>query len=297
MKLRNGMLLAVALILAGSCQTRRTALAENPVSSGIPIKLAARGHHVEVTEKDDGLYHVRTLGGDPYISAEFLAEPIDPRTQHIITFDYTADRDPGHFQVFYGPPISAESQAVASMTAASEWTQFRIDLKETGKNFWGPIILFRFDFGSRAGVNFKIRNIRLLGPASDKRVLAPGPSERLVTVEVDVVVIDFGEEFERAKSENSLSTRLLKELRIGNVDGKGIFQHSPGDVSKGNARLVFADVAMPKTSGNEKLVMSYYKGLNVDHTTKDRADGVGFVVAVDGQEVHRSLNKRGTGRG
>ncbi len=283
--------LALALMLACSCQSRRIALDEATLS-GMPIMLStSHGHDVEVTREGEDVYHVRTLGTDPYIHAVFLDEAIDTHTQHVIAFEYTADRDPGHFQVFYGPPISARAQAVTDMPAAAEWTPFRIDLKKTGKNFRGPLALFRFDFGNQAAVNLRVRNVRLLGPAPGRKALVPGPSERLVTVEEDAVVIDFADEFKTAKSANSLSTRLTEALRIGDIDGKGIFQHSPRDVSSGNASLTFADVVMPTISVDEKLILSYYKGLNVDHTTKDQADGVAFVLGIDGTEVHRSVKQ------
>ncbi|MBT3374434.1 MAG: hypothetical protein HN742_04605 [Lentisphaerae bacterium] len=288
----------MASALACLCQIIQTAAAaeiptgtSRDTGSKVSITLEDHGHHVEVTDKGGGLYHIRTLGNDPYISAKFLAEPIDPLTQHILAFEYTADTNPELLQVFYGPPISAAAQAAAPMAVAADWTEFRIDLKETGKNFRGPIILFRLDFGLRANVNFRIRNVRLLGPGPGKKNLVPGPSERLVTVEVDTVVIDFAEAFDAATSENSLSTKQIKSLTIDKIDGRGIFQHSPGDVSNGNARITYADVLMPTISGDEKLILSYHKGLNVDHTTRDQADGVGFVVAVDGKEVHRSLKQ------
>ena len=119
-------------------------------------------NQLQITLKTTYQYELTTTGTDPYLSMEPLTSA-NSSDQLVFTFDYQSNKDISSLQVFFGLPVTEErSYKTGTITAASGWTTYSVDLGDYIKKFsWGTSGNFlRLDFGNESGVVIQIRNIQ-----------------------------------------------------------------------------------------------------------------------------------------
>ncbi len=132
---------------------------------------AVRVNQLTVVSEADGVFAFKTLGEDPYI----LLDPFETSTagadDHVLAFDYFCPDGINGLEIYYGPPIHAgQSLSAGEMNRAESWQPFAVDLKEASGGRWsGKSNLLRLDFGRRAGVDLRMRNLRLRPPNATER--------------------------------------------------------------------------------------------------------------------------------
>lgn len=150
---------------------------------GVPLKLdPGRAHEIEIGKDDrDGAVVIRTTGTDPYV----YLEPFEPSTLpagcSTLAFEVFCPDGIDGLVVYYGPPIRAGQFMTAGSTGRAEsWMPFAIDLVVGSHGKWTPRHRqLRIDFGSRAGIKLRIRNLMLREPtAAESRSLESTERER-----------------------------------------------------------------------------------------------------------------------
>ena len=119
-------------------------------------------NQIQISQKTTYQYELTTTGTDPYLSMEPLTSA-NSSDQLVFTFDYQSNKDISSLQVFFGSPVTEEhSYKTGTITAASGWTTYSVDLGDYIKKFsWGTSGNFlRLDFGNESGVVIQIRNIQ-----------------------------------------------------------------------------------------------------------------------------------------
>ncbi len=144
----------------------------------MPLRLTRRGaHHVRMEEIADGGWTITTEGGDPYVFAEPITEKYDPAKLCVFSFEYFCPKGLDLFQLHYGPSISARNRADGpGVPPAEGWVAYALDLSLATDNWGEGFTLLRSDFGTRPGVEIRVRNVRL-------RARTPEETERVRTME------------------------------------------------------------------------------------------------------------------
>ena len=122
-----------------------------------PFTFENRSHHTSLSHPEEGTYQVKTTGHDPYIFTKGIIEKCNSGDAYILAFEYRTKRNFGKVHFYYQSPKGVE--AVDSNMVHSEgwkWHHFDMSALPT-KLQW-----FRFDFGSKAGLEFELRNFRLV---------------------------------------------------------------------------------------------------------------------------------------
>lgn len=127
-----------------------------------------RRQHLDFTDHGD-YYDLTTTGSDPWIWLTPIGTALGSSTDITLEFEYKSQADIIYPQIYFGPPISADKQwRPGNVPAASDWTKHIIDLAPAIAAGWGtsPNDYLRFDWGSAAGINFQVRNIKIRIPGS-----------------------------------------------------------------------------------------------------------------------------------
>jgi len=129
---------------------------------------------IEASE-ENGEYHIKTLGGDPFIMSNPLGADLNaPPPSVVLRFEYKSARRITNAQIFFARPnpeggISTGNNLVLEQT--NEWTVFELDITDYCNNFgWGKAgHRLRFDTGEQADEDIYLRNFDLnifAGPAA-----------------------------------------------------------------------------------------------------------------------------------
>lgn len=122
-----------------------------------------RRQHLDFTDHGD-YYDLTTTGSDPWIWLSALGTSLGSSPNITLEFEYKSQADIVNPQVFFAPPLQeARSFKPGTITAANGWTKHVISLAPAIAAGWGtdPAHYLRFDWGSVAGINFQIRNIKI----------------------------------------------------------------------------------------------------------------------------------------
>ena len=130
-----------------------------------------RLHQLTATTEGDGVFAFKTLGEDPFIQLVPIEPTAIDEAQHVLAFDYFCPDTIDDLEVFFGPPIAAgRSFSAGGMRRAESWQPFSVDLREASGGRWSAKFnLLRLDFGKRAGVELRVRNLRLRPPNETER--------------------------------------------------------------------------------------------------------------------------------
>jgi hypothetical protein len=123
-------------------------------------------NQLNVTAEANDVFLFRTLGEDPFIVLEpFDAADAGP-DDRVLAFEYFCPDGINELEVFYGPPIRAgQSLSGGALGKAETWQPFAVDLNEASSGQWTQKLnLLRLDLGRRAGVELRIRDLRLRPP-------------------------------------------------------------------------------------------------------------------------------------
>lgn len=137
-------------------------------------------NQLQITQKTTYQYELTTTGTDPYLSMEPLTSA-NSSDQLVFTFDYQSNKDISSMQVFFGSPVTEErSYKTGTISAASGWTSYSVDLGDYIKKFsWGTSGNFlRLDFGNESGVVIQIRNIQFRVRNAAEAALAKAREEQ-----------------------------------------------------------------------------------------------------------------------
>ncbi len=132
-------------------------------AANIPMQLnPGSSHHAEVTHLGEGVFSIVTTGEDPHVSTFTLSESAASEHAVVLAFEYFCPEGLNHFEVFFGPPIRGGFSAKSGPLAAAEsWRPAAFNLKTLADGKWGgPARQFRLDFGSKPGVQLRLRNLR-----------------------------------------------------------------------------------------------------------------------------------------
>ncbi len=118
----------------------------------IPLRLSEPRHSAELRDLGDGVFEVRTTGGDPYILADEVTQPYDPVSLQVFAFEYQCATDLDFFDIYFIAPQSGWIYShTGKIPAATEWTPFAANLKAVRPDEWdGSVRQFRIDFGDTA---------------------------------------------------------------------------------------------------------------------------------------------------
>jgi hypothetical protein len=177
----------------------------------------------------DGAVAFKTLGEDPFILlAPFESSALTTDDQ-VLAFEYFCPDGINGLEIYYGPPIRAgQSLSAGEMGRAESWQSFAVNLKDASNGQWSAKFdLLRLDFGRRAGVELRIRNLRLRPPTAAeqastaererirnrKRAAAKIVTQYLeaeMPIQIESVVV----EKERIEVSGRSETDLMGELRL-----------------------------------------------------------------------------------
>ena len=102
----------------------------------------------------------------------------------------------------------------------------------------------------------------------------------------DCMVFDCGAEYRKEAVENAMASHASASYDENGLPSWEIFLHPPARKEQGRARLTFARVSLPKVAANERLEFRAMVRLKTDiGGGKGGADGVRFVLRVDGREM------------
>jgi hypothetical protein len=159
------------------CRLGLTLLLAGGVGAETPLALdPATRNQLEIRAEAEGVFALATQGEDPFV----LLRPIDTNAlaaaDHVLAFDYFCPDGINDLEIFFGPPIVArQSFSAGEMRRAESWQPFAVDLKEASGGRWSAQFnLLRLDFGRRAGVELRVRNLRLRPPNEAERQSAAG---------------------------------------------------------------------------------------------------------------------------
>lgn len=115
-----------------------------------------------------------TLGTDPFIELQrFDADQVGP-DYHILSLESFAPEPVHGLHIYFGPPIRANTNfSVGDLDRSESWLPWSVDLIAASQGVWDHSKnLLRIDFGRKAGVTFRIRNLKLRSPTSDELKIA-----------------------------------------------------------------------------------------------------------------------------
>ncbi len=131
--------------------------------SAIPLKLSPMYLHEAVVKVlDDGNTEIHTTGTDPFVLTEDLSIPLDPKLQHVLSFEYFSTTGTNAIQIFLAPAVSEEFSEFGSELIPSQgWSVYSVNLKTVLERYNGVVKGFRIDFGTESGKTIRIRNLRI----------------------------------------------------------------------------------------------------------------------------------------
>lgn len=167
-------------------------LATASVVAESPMSLVPTGNHgTRVAELEVGIYELETTGEDPQVV--FVAEAIASKDT-VLSFDYFCPDGVGWVEIFYKHNKSQQWSSTrsiegGSMPKAETWQPFAADLHTLSKGKWTIKDRFlRIDFGRKAGIKMRLKNIRLRPPTAEEaagaEVLARKRQEQLQRAQV-----------------------------------------------------------------------------------------------------------------
>ncbi|MDR1865336.1 MAG: DUF5722 domain-containing protein [Bacteroidales bacterium] len=120
---------------------------------------------LSVTKNGDYSYRIETTGTDPYMATDPLKK-VMAKDSIVLAFEYKSAKGVQNVQIFFAPPTS-EARSVNNLNIApsANWTSGSFNLRNPLTDFgWGKAgDYLRMDFGTVAGVDIEIRNIRFRG--------------------------------------------------------------------------------------------------------------------------------------
>ena len=146
------------------------------VSADASLRLPFRSQNAnQVTwayDSDSGVYTFTTQGSDPYVFTEGFSRALADG-ECVISFEYKLDQQIPDFQIYFKAPTNNWSSSYSvknqNLAAATEWTEFRLDVA-TQLSDWGVGAAgdqFRFDFGGVADKTIQIRKLHICKTAND----------------------------------------------------------------------------------------------------------------------------------
>ena len=137
----------------------------------IPLALDQHSNQLEVRKQANGETQLTTLGEDPFIVLQRFDPTRMQPTQTVLAFEYFAPDGLAGLSVYYGPPFTSTKQFAAGTLERSEsWLPYSIDLKSLSGGKWkAQSNQLRLDFGTKAGVSLRIRNLQLREPNLEER--------------------------------------------------------------------------------------------------------------------------------
>ncbi|XZE56790.1 DUF5722 domain-containing protein [Planctomycetaceae bacterium SH139] len=131
----------------------------------LPLPLQPRYlNQIEFNALENGEYHVRTMGSDPYIEFD-LPRVLGAAEMPVLSFEYFSSDGIQSLEVrlrrsrgAWVGPIDA-----GSLTRAEGWIEGTLPLLEEGRTLWqtGTAEILRIDFGMEAGKTLKLRSVRV----------------------------------------------------------------------------------------------------------------------------------------
>ena len=138
----------------------------------LALRLTDANIHDATLNADNGVYEIKTTGGDPYLFTQSLPPGFDAR-RTMLSFEYFSTTGTDKFQVFVMPPLSeANSVSVAGLAHSEGWSSFAIDLQPVLDKIGGKVTGLRLDFGNQAGKTIQLRNLQLRPPTEQEIALA-----------------------------------------------------------------------------------------------------------------------------
>jgi hypothetical protein len=143
---------------------------ESTAETPLALDPATR-NQLEILREAEGVFALVTQGEDPFV----LLRAIDPQAltaaDHVLAFEYFCPDGINDLEIFFGPPIVAgQSFSAGEMRRAESWQPFSVDLREASGGRWSAKFnRLRLDFGRRAGIELRVRNLRLRPPNEAER--------------------------------------------------------------------------------------------------------------------------------
>lgn len=158
--------LILVLLATATCLAAAFARADLPLDFD-----TGRANQLSATKAADQSMDFKTLGDDPYILLKAFEKVNASPDDRVLAFDYFCADGIDELEIFYGPPIVAgRSLSGGQMPKAESWQPFALDLKEASGGRWSANDnLLRLDFGRRAGIELRVRNLRLRPPNDAER--------------------------------------------------------------------------------------------------------------------------------
>lgn len=130
-----------------------------------------RIHQLSISAEAGRTIVFKTRGEDPFVLLKPIAMGRVGPEDRVLAFDYFCPDGINDLEIFFGPPIVAGgSFSAGEMRKAELWQPFSVDLVEASGGRWSAKSnLLRLDFGRRAGVELRIRNLRLRPPNEAER--------------------------------------------------------------------------------------------------------------------------------
>lgn len=131
--------------------------------AALPLQLTtANMHDMELQDLGGGAYEIRTTGTDPYVFTQPFAQPVDPKRQCVVAFEYFSTTGTDHMQIYLVPPLSEEMSVKHEGLLHSEgWSSYAMDLKPVLDKLTQPLQRVRLDFGGLPGKVIQIRGLQL----------------------------------------------------------------------------------------------------------------------------------------
>ncbi|WP_148080406.1 DUF5722 domain-containing protein [Roseimaritima ulvae] len=164
-------------------------------ADAIPLAVEPqKSNQLELRELADGQIEITTAGSDPFM----VLKPFDvekvPADCTVLAFEYFAPEGVDGLTVYYGPPINAHKQlAAGGLQKSQSWQPYAIDLHNLSDGKWTTASnLLRLDFGHKAGVAFRLRNLHLRRlTAEEARSQAERDAERNAKLAVETRINAF----------------------------------------------------------------------------------------------------------
>ena len=215
-------------------------------------------------------YTLTTTGTDPYVSLETFDEALSSE-EPVFTFDYRCNSELSFFQFFFASPESeARSYKTSSVSEASDWTIYSIDMGEYMEGFdWGAIGEYlRFDFGDEADLIFQIRNMRFRSRTDEEEELAKAREDK----ETFNLLLESKLETYLAASYGSQITGVnvgsLTVTVTGNCSGDGNF--SLCEIMSYDTLLITTDFQNATSLNSSSFSVDFKRYVNRDGFSYDR---------------------------
>ena len=165
-------LIALLMLISGAAQLWAS-LNVTLIESGI-------NHLTWSYDEDDEFYTFTTTGNDPYVYAKGFSRALEDG-EVILSFEYQLDQQIPNMQIYFRNTSagtsayswgSAHSIKNLNVPAASEWTEFTLDISTylTDFEIGAAGDQFRLDFGGEAGKTIKLRKLRIRKAENDPYV-------------------------------------------------------------------------------------------------------------------------------